>query len=101
MAIAWGTDSNLDDELFYNRKEDLEFLTNILDSSQYGSTPTILLTGIRSVGKTALMNKLKRDFNIIVQEFSGFFKPEMNCTLRAFEYFFRFYLKYYFSNALG
>lgn len=62
MAIAWGTDSNLDDELFYNRKEDLEFLTNILDSSQYGSTPTILLTGIRGVGKTALMNKLKRDF---------------------------------------
>lgn len=62
MAIAWGTENNLDDTLFYNRKEDLEFLTNILDSSQYGSTPTILLTGIRGVGKTALMNKLKNDF---------------------------------------
>jgi len=59
MAIACGTENNLDDTLFYNRKEDLEFLTNILDSSQYGSTPTILLTGIRGVGKTALMNKLK------------------------------------------
>ena len=62
MAIAWGTENNLDDSLFYNRKEDLEFLTNILDSSQYGSTLTILLTGIRGVGKTALMNKLKNDF---------------------------------------
>ena len=62
MAIAWGRENNLDDTLFYNRKEDLEFLTNILDSSQYGSTPTILLTGIRCVGKTALMNKLKNDF---------------------------------------
>ena len=62
MAIAWGTENNLDDTLFYNRKEDLNFLTSILDSSQYGSTPTILLTGIRGVGKTALMNKLKNDF---------------------------------------
>ncbi len=62
MAIAWGTDNNLDDTLFYNRKKDIDFLTNILNSSQYGSTPTILLTGIRGVGKTALMNKLKNDF---------------------------------------
>ena len=62
MAIAWGTENNLDDALFYNRKEDLKFMTNILDSSQYGFTPTILLTGIRGVGKTALMNKLKNDF---------------------------------------
>ena len=62
MAIAWGTENNLDDTLFYNRKKDLEFLTSILNSSQYGSTPTILLTGIRGVGKTALMNNLKNDF---------------------------------------
>ena len=62
MAIAWGTDDNLDDTLFYNRRKDIDFLTNILDSTQYGSTPTILLTGIRGVGKTALMNKLKNDF---------------------------------------
>lgn len=62
MAIAWGTESNLDDTLFYNRNDDLKFLKNVLDSSQYGSSPTILLTGIRGVGKTALMNKLKNDF---------------------------------------
>ena len=62
MAIAWGTDSNLDDSLFYNRKKDLKFLEDILDSSQYGSTPTILLTGVRGVGKTALINKIKNDF---------------------------------------
>lgn len=61
MAIAWGTENNLDDTLFYNRKEDIKFLTDILASSQYGSTPTILLTGIRGVGKTVLMNKLKND----------------------------------------
>ena len=62
MTIAWGTESNLDDNLFYNRTEDLKFLKDILDSSQYGSTPTILLTGMRGVGKTALMNKIRNDF---------------------------------------
>ena len=58
----------------------------------------------RAIIATTVLNAStngKLPFNFIVQEFSGFFKPEMNCTLRAFEYFFRFYLKYYFSNALG
>ena len=27
-------------------------------------------------------NLLKSNFNIVVQEFSGFFKPEMNCTFK-------------------
>lgn len=61
MTIAWGTESNLDDKLFYNRTEDIKFLTDVLDSSQYESTPTILLTGMKGVGKTALMNKLKNE----------------------------------------
>lgn len=62
MEIAWGTDSNLNDSQFYDRIEDVEFLSNLLDSSQYGSTPTILLTGLRGVGKTALLKKLKNNF---------------------------------------
>ena len=28
-------------------------------------------------------NDLHKSFNIIVQEFSGFFKPEMNCTFKG------------------
>lgn len=43
MEIAWGTDSNLNDSQFYDRIEDVEFLSNLLDSSQYGSTPTYYL----------------------------------------------------------
>lgn len=62
MEIAWGTDSNLNDSQFYDRIDDVEFLSNLLDSSQYGSTPTILLTGLRGVGKTALLKKLKNNF---------------------------------------
>lgn len=62
MDIAWGTDADLDETQFYNRTEDIEFLGNLLDTTQRGSAPTILLTGVRGVGKTALMNKLKNDF---------------------------------------
>lgn len=62
MEIAWGTDSNLKDSQFYDRIDDVEFLSNLLDSSQYGSTPTVILTGLRGVGKTALLKKLKNNF---------------------------------------
>ena len=62
MDIAWGTDNNLYDDQFYNREEEIGFLKSILNTSQFGSTPTILLTGIRGVGKTALLKKLQREF---------------------------------------
>lgn len=62
MDIAWGTDNNLYEEQFYNRTEELSVLSNILNSSQFGSTPTLLLTGSRGVGKTALLKKIQRDF---------------------------------------
>lgn len=62
MEIPWGTDEYLDESQFYNRTDDLEFLRGLLNSTQFGSSPTILLTGVRGVGKTALINQLKRDF---------------------------------------
>ena len=61
--IAWGSDEELTDEQFYNRTSDLEFITGLLNSTANGSSPTILLTGIRGVGKTALIKKLKRDLD--------------------------------------
>lgn len=53
--LPWGTDENLDENQFYNRNETIDLLSNLLNSSQYGSTPSILLTGVRGVGKTVLM----------------------------------------------
>lgn len=55
--LPWGTDENLDENQFYNRNETIDLLSNLLNSSQYGSTPSILLTGVRGVGKTVLMKK--------------------------------------------
>ena len=61
MDIAWGSDEELTDKQFYNRISDIEFISGLLDSTRYGSSPTILLTGVRGVGKTVLMKKLKKD----------------------------------------
>ena len=53
--LAWGTNIDLNDNQFYNRVEDIEFISDLLRSSQYGTSPSILLTGVRGVGKSALM----------------------------------------------
>ncbi|MBE6494638.1 MAG: ATP-binding protein [Methanosphaera stadtmanae] len=60
--LPLGNDNDLDDTQFYNRKEEIQFLSDNLELTRKGSTPTILLTGIRGVGKTALMKKLKKNF---------------------------------------
>lgn len=58
-TIPLGNDNELNDTQFYNRKNDLSFLSDNLQLAAKGSTPTILLTGIKGVGKTALIKKLK------------------------------------------
>ena len=63
MTIAWGTDNELTDSQFYNRVDDINMISNLLYSSTQGSTPTLFLTGIRGVGKTALIRKIKRQFD--------------------------------------
>ncbi len=61
-SLPLGNDNDLDDSQFYNRVSEIKFISDNLELTQKGSTPTILLTGIRGVGKTALMKKLKKDF---------------------------------------
>lgn len=60
--IPLGNDVDLDDSQFYNRVNDISFLINHLKTTEYGSSPVILLTGIRGVGKTVLMKKLIKDY---------------------------------------
>ena len=60
-TLPLGNDNDLDDTQFYNRVNEISFIRDNLELTQKGSTPTILLTGIRGVGKTALMKKLKKD----------------------------------------
>lgn len=61
-SLPLGNDNDLDDSQFYNRVDEISFISDNLELAKKGSTPTILLTGIRGVGKTALMKKLKKEF---------------------------------------
>ena len=61
-SLPLGNDNDLDDSQFYNRVDEISFISDNLELAKKGSTPTILLTDIRGVGKTALMKKLKKEF---------------------------------------
>jgi len=61
--IASITDTNLTETQFYNRIDEINILSNLLKSTEFNSSPTILLTGIRGVGKTALIKKIKNKFD--------------------------------------
>lgn len=60
--LAWGTNNDLNDNQFYDRVEDIRFISDLLKSSKYGTSPSILITGIRGVGKSALMKKVQKKF---------------------------------------
>lgn len=59
--IALGTNTELTDEQFYNREEDILWMKNFLESTSKGSPPTIMVTGTRGVGKTVLLKKIKKE----------------------------------------
>ena len=72
--LPWGTNQNLTDEEFYNRKSELINIKNLLQSTGQGHAPDLLLTGIRGVGKTVFLKKLKRemddDYLVVYIDFS-------------------------------
>jgi AAA+ ATPase superfamily predicted ATPase len=59
--LAWGTDAELTNEQFYNRERDISLIKTILESTSTGSAPTIMMAGIRGVGKTVLLKKIKKE----------------------------------------
>jgi len=61
--IASITDTNLTETQFYNRIDEINILSNLLKSTEFNSSPTILLTGIKGVGKTAFIKKIKNKFD--------------------------------------
>ena len=92
-SLPLGNDNDLDDTQFYNRINEISFLSDNLELTEKGSTPTILLTGIRGVGKTALMKKLKKDFQdeylVVYMDLTAmdkFKKEKLNrfCFMRLF-----------------
>ncbi|KZX14534.1 AAA family ATPase [Methanobrevibacter curvatus] len=72
--LPWGTNSQLTANEFYNREDDIIHLKNFLETTSLGTPPTILLSGIRGIGKTALLkrvkNELKSDYLIAYLDLS-------------------------------
>jgi predicted AAA+ superfamily ATPase len=59
--LPWGTDSELTEKQFYNRENDIDYIKNLLNTTGTSSPPTIMMPGIRGVGKTVLLKKIKKE----------------------------------------
>ena len=72
--LPWGTSKSLTDEEFFNRTQEISNLVNLLNSTSENNAPDILVTGIRGVGKTVLLNKIKKDLDqyylVVYMDFS-------------------------------
>ena len=86
--------NDIDDTQFYNRVDEISFLSDNLELTKKGSTPTILLTGIRGVGKSALMKKLKKnlqnEYLVVYMDLSAIDKYKKN-SLTRFDFMKLFY----------
>lgn len=93
-SLPLGNDNDLDDTQFYNRLDEISFLSDNLELTKKGSTPTILLTGIRGVGKSALMKKLKKnlqnEYLVVYMDLSAIDKYKKN-SLTRFDFMKLFY----------
>ena len=61
--LPWANSKVLTDDEFYNRTQEINNLKNLLMSTSQNNAPNILLTGIRGVGKTVLLNKIKQQMD--------------------------------------
>ncbi|MDR0912585.1 MAG: ATP-binding protein [Methanobrevibacter sp.] len=62
-ALPWGTDDYLTDKQFYNRVDEITFISNLLKSTETTSPPTIMIPGFRGVGKTVLLKKIQKELD--------------------------------------
>ena len=73
-TLPWGTSKTLRDDEFYNRKNEINLLTNLLESTGDANAPNILVTGVRGIGKTVLLKKIKKilddDYLVIYMDLS-------------------------------
>ncbi|MBE6494486.1 MAG: ATP-binding protein [Methanosphaera stadtmanae] len=94
-TLPWGTNQNLTDEEFYNRQWELDNIKTFLETTGKGNAPKMLLTGIRGVGKTVFLKKIKRDmyedYLVLYLDFSQSESYQKNnLSIRGLmEYFFK------------
>ncbi len=96
--IPWGTRENLREDEFYNRIAEIDNLKSLLQTTSNGNAPQILLTGLRGVGKTVFLKKIKKeldnDYLVVYINFSKaecYQKRNMSVT-GLMEFFFKEFL---------
>lgn len=60
-TISWGTDANLIEDQFYDRKNEIALLKSILKTTEDQLPSTTRITGVRGVGKTVLLKKIQKE----------------------------------------
>lgn len=85
--LPWGNSQYLNKEEFYNRTTEISNIKNLLNSTKESNAPDILLTGIRGVGKTVFLKRIKEEledqYMIVYVDFSQadcFQKNNMSLT---------------------
>ena len=72
--LPWATSKVLNDEEFFNRTQEISNLTSLLNTTGENNAPDILVTGVRGVGKTVMLNKIKQfmdeNYLVIYMDFS-------------------------------
>lgn len=93
--LAWVNNKELNDNEFYNRTEEITNIKALLNLTANGNAPSLLLTGIRNVGKTVFLNKIKKnlekEYLVIYMDFSRaecYQKNNMNPT-GLLEYYYK------------
>ncbi|MBE6494742.1 MAG: ATP-binding protein [Methanosphaera stadtmanae] len=61
--LPWGTRNKLSDDELYGREKEISNIKSLLYSTEYANAPEILFTGVRGVGKTVFLNKIKEQLN--------------------------------------
>lgn len=94
-VLPWGNREILSDDEFYNRSMEIANVKNLLSSTESGNAPDILLTGIRGVGKTVFLKKIKKelddDYLVIYVNFSQAecFQKDNMSIVGLMEYYFK------------
>ena len=63
MGVLNMADVNLTENRFFNRLDEINMLSSLLKSTESNLAHTILLNGIRGVGKTSLIKEIEKKFN--------------------------------------
>ena len=61
--LPHGNNINLKEGEFYNRSKELGRIKSLLETTEDGNAPDLLVTGIRGVGKSVLLKEVKKIFD--------------------------------------